>query len=260
MTVAAWATDVHFDFLSDTEIKEFLQSIEEDILIITGDLSTASRIEHHLDLIDETFKGRVIFVLGNHDFYHGAIDPVRELVESKSKDDLLYLHGKTIKIGSTYVVGVDAWADGILGKPSSDFDVNDHYRVQDLKFHPNQLLKRRELGRIDADILEAQLKALPEDAQDIVVLTHVPPFAQAAWHEGRMSDDYALPYFACAQTGFALGGYAFNNPDKKIRVYCGHTHGSGVYNHADNLVVYTGGSEYNKPSVCGRIEFAGDED
>src|SRR5262245_20670356 len=31
----------------------------------------------------------------------------------------------------------------------------------------------------------------------VVVLTHVPPFREACWHEGRISDDNWLPHFTC---------------------------------------------------------------
>ena len=43
-----------------------------------------------------------------------------------------------------------------------------------------------------------------ERFEHVLVLTHVPPFREACWHEGRISGDDYLPYFACKATGDVL--------------------------------------------------------
>lgn len=249
-----WATDVHLDFLSRPQIRAWASTLEGDVLILTGDISNGKQIVEHLKLLDESFSGKLLFVLGNHDFYGASIEPVREEVRSIASDTLVYMHGNTVKLGETYFIGVDGFSDGLAGKPCASFQIRDRQQILDLRYHPNQMEVRRELGKADAELLKSRLEALPEDAKDIVVLTHIPPFPQAAWYQGKMSEERALPWFCCVQVGLVLGGFAFDNPDKKIRTFCGHTHGGGVYHHSENLTVYTGASEYGTPKLCGSIE------
>ena len=60
--------------------------------------------------------------------------------------------------------------------------------------------------------------------QHIMVLTHVPPFREACWHEGRISDDNWLPHFTCKAVGDVLIEAMAANPDHRMTVLCGHTH------------------------------------
>ncbi len=85
------------------------------------------------------------------------------------------------------------------------------------------------------------------DAREILVLSHVPPFREAAWHQGRPSDEDFLPFFACHATGEVLITEAERRPECSITVLCGHTHGIGTSQIRPNLVVHTTGAEYGHP-------------
>jgi 3',5'-cyclic-AMP phosphodiesterase len=86
------------------------------------------------------------------------------------------------------------------------------------------------------------------------VATHVPPFREACWHEGKLSNADWLPHFSCKAVGEALRRAAKAHPDRKIRVLCGHTHGAGTAEILPNLKVFTGGAEYGEPAVQGVFE------
>lgn len=86
--------------------------------------------------------------------------------------------------------------------------------------------------------------AAAKDNNQVVVVTHVPPFGGAAWHEGRPSDDDWVPWFSCKAIGDALLNCAVKNPAVDFLVICGHTHGSGEYSPCSNLKVKTGAAEY----------------
>ncbi len=88
----------------------------------------------------------------------------------------------------------------------------------------------------------------------VIVLTHVPPFRESCWHEGKVSDDNWLPFFACKAVGDALREAMAAAPDRQMTVLCGHTHGSGEAQILPNLRVLTGGAVYGKPSVQRVIE------
>ena len=95
-------------------------------------------------------------------------------------------------------------------------------------------------------------KVLPEafgDSRSAVLLTHVPPFQQACWHEGKISADDFLPYFASKDVGDVLKSVMESHPDCHLRVFCGHTHGGGTADILPNLKVYTGGADYGAPRV-----------
>jgi hypothetical protein len=75
----------------------------------------------------------------------------------------------------------------------------------------------------------------------IVVVTHVPPFAEAAWHEGQPSAPAWAPFFACQATGVVLLDIARRWADREFVVLCGHSHGAGEYAPLANLRVTHGG-------------------
>jgi Icc-related predicted phosphoesterase len=101
--------------------------------------------------------------------------------------------------------------------------------------------KLNELG----DEAAAHLRKLLPDAlkfNHVIVLTHVPPFREACWHQGKISDNNWLPHFACKAVGDVLLEAMIAAPDKRMTVLCGHTHGSGEAELLPNLRVLTGGA------------------
>jgi 3',5'-cyclic-AMP phosphodiesterase len=83
----------------------------------------------------------------------------------------------------------------------------------------------------------------------VIVLTHVPPYREAAWHEGRHSDDDWAPWFTCRAVGEAIDACAREHPATSFLVLCGHTHGEGTYAPRDNVVVHTAKADYGAPRV-----------
>jgi Icc-related predicted phosphoesterase len=88
----------------------------------------------------------------------------------------------------------------------------------------------------------------------IIVVTHVPPYPEASWHEGRMSDSSWLPWFTSLATGKVLDTYAQEYPNKKFIVLTGHSHSPGIVKKYDNLIVYTGRAIYGAPDLAGIID------
>ncbi len=118
----AWLTDIHLEFLVDKETATFVKDLaaqELEGLFITGDISTATQIEAHLQLFENLYQSPVYFVLGNHDYYGGSLEIVRKVVEeicSKSK----WLHwlpaSGVVRLNKdTCLIGHDGWADGRFG-------------------------------------------------------------------------------------------------------------------------------------------------
>jgi 3',5'-cyclic-AMP phosphodiesterase len=75
--------------------------------------------------------------------------------------------------------------------------------------------------------LKGVLASAVEKYPHVIVATHVPPFREAAWHQGLPSGDDFLPYFACKAMGDVLLAVAQSHPGCQILVLCGHTHAGG---------------------------------
>ena len=260
----AWATDVHLNFLSASGMDAFcaaLQREEPDAILITGDIAEAPTVEPLLSIVAAELKTPIYFVLGNHDFYRGSIGRVREAVVELCRRSawLSWLPAAgVVPLGrDTALIGVDGWSDGRLGDyVRSPVMLNDYVLIAELA----GLTRAARLERLNAlgDAEAARLSELLGEAlgsyRRVIVATHVPPFKEACWHEGRISNDDWLPHFSCRATGEVLRRAALERPDRKIRVLCGHTHGSGTADVLPNLKVITGGAEYGEPRVQGVIE------
>jgi len=255
----AWATDIHLNFVDDLHRYAFAESVlahDPDIVILGGDLAEADTVVPYLQELQGWTQKPIYFVLGNHDFYGGSIRSVRESIsEATSKSDHLFWLNTAgvVSIGEdTALVGHDSWADGMLGDYwGSPVALNDFRLIEE--FLP--LGKPERLGLLQTLAEEAAThfeKVLPEafgSNRSVVLLTHVPPFQQACWHEGRISADDFLPFFASKVVGDALISAMKAYPDHNLRVFCGHTHGGGTADILPNLRVYTGGASYGSPRV-----------
>jgi Icc protein len=63
-----------------------------------------------------------------------------------------------------------------------------------------------------------------------------------------------LPFFACKAAGEALARVMAEHPDRRLTVFCGHTHGKGRCRVSSNIEVITGGAEYGRPRLQEVIE------
>jgi len=277
----AWATDIHLDFLGDEQVRAFAAALgegEPDAVVLSGDLSHAELLEHHLRLLIGVLQCPVYFVLGNHDYYGSSIVAVRtavvELCARRGRLRWLPACGVVALSQQTAMIGVDGWADARLGDPAGTTVVlNDFFHIAELSatLDPRvraapALLRGSDRGPLHA-ALQAQgaaeaarcdellTAALASHAQ-VLVVTHVPPFAEACWHEGRLSDANWLPYFSCHALGEVLRAQARRHPQRRITVICGHTHGAGEAQIEPNLRVLTGAAVYRRPQRQSVLELA----
>jgi 3',5'-cyclic AMP phosphodiesterase CpdA len=255
----AWATDIHLEFCETPVIDAFLASVAAatpDAVVITGDIGTARNIVDVLARIDRALSCPVYFVLGNHDLYHGSIEGVREAVERQAHEatrlSWLTKTGVRQLTTTTALIGVDGWSDGRFGDYArSNVMLSDYLVIQDLSYlEPDERLRSlQRLADAEAALLAGYLRDAVAGHTRIVVATHVPPFADAAWHEGQRSDDNWLPHFSSKATGDVLLAAAERHPDREFLVLCGHTHGGGTIDVLPNLRVITGPAVYGAPSL-----------
>ena len=259
----AWLTDIHLNFLDSTERKHFYKEIEKthcDSILISGDIAEAPSLADILIEMADQIKKPIYFVLGNHDYYRGQINSVREAFRelSKTHEKLFWLpaSGPQLLVNNTILLGQDGWADGRLGDyQNSRVALNDSRLIGDL-FQQSLLGRSHLLKKMqdlaDADALDLQsdlLQAIKQNPKMIIVLTHVPPFKEASQYNGQISDDDWLPYFSSKATGDVLMQIAQENPLIEFLVLGGHTHGEANYQAISNLNIRIGKAEYSQPEI-----------
>lgn len=266
----AWATDIHLNFLDPAPRRQFYQSLGEDsdAVAISGDIAESMDIEAYLREMEQSLKRPLFFVLGNHDFYRGSIGRTREAIArlAAQSEHLVYLTANEVVelTPTTALVGHDGWADSRLGDfQNSNVILNDYVLIEELRKWEGNGLDGQDLV-LDKESLAEALEVLGDEAgrhfertlseaaekyADVIAVTHVPPFREAAWYEGRTSDDNYLPHFSCRAVGDAMLRVMKSNPQCNLLVLCGHTHGSGEVQPLNNLKVLTGKAVYESPEV-----------
>jgi 3',5'-cyclic-AMP phosphodiesterase len=270
----AWLTDLHLNFVPKEArgpLHEALRQAGADALLIGGDTAEAHDFSYELRTLAETCGVPIYFVLGNHDYYRGTIAGVRRqaamLAEHQPAVIWLPAAGVVQLTEKTALVGHGGWGDGRFGDFfGSDVILNDYLLIEDLKellpgdwpptwFSERDILSPRlheklmALGDEAAAHLRRVLPEACEKFQNVIALTHVPPFQEACLHKGKVSDKNWLPHFTCQATGEAVREAAEKFPKCKITVLCGHTHSGGQAQIRENLVVLTGSATYGEPAV-----------
>lgn len=258
----AWLTDIHLNFIDDVSRQKFYQEIVNtkcDGALISGDIAEAPSLVDILNEMAGYIDKPIYFVLGNHDYYRGQIQAVRDAMTELTKynDKLFWLPASGMQKldNNTLLIGQDGWADGRLGDyQNSRVVLNDSRMIADL-FREKilgkyQLLeKMQQLADADAVKLQNNLKqVVSQNPKKIIVLTHVPPFKEACLHEGKISGDDWLPYFSSKVIGDVFTAVAEQNPEIEFLVLCGHTHSEANVCY-DNLAIEVGKAEYCRPEI-----------
>jgi len=265
-----WLSDIHLNFLDALGRERFIEGLSAkpvDAWLVSGDVGEAPSVVGYLSELAFGVTTPVYFVLGNHDFYGGSLRSVLAQVHSlyRSSDRLFWLtrSGPQFLAPGLSVVGDDGWADGLLGNPfETPVELNDFRLIEELTgLSRSELVKRlNRLGEDSAARLGPKLHEAAAQCEKVVVVTHVPPFEGAAWHEGRTSSPDWLPWFSADAVGRTILEVADRHRDTNFLVLCGHTHSPGQYSPIPNVVVHTAGASYGHPTVQGVIVFDGPSD
>ncbi|MGA1871407.1 MAG: metallophosphoesterase family protein [bacterium] len=254
-----WLTDIHLEFLDDSGFNRFMGELRDknaDAILISGDIAQAPTVAEYLSKMAQTLAIPIYFVLGNHDFYHGSIASVRAAVTNLSKrsSKLHWLNvcGAVYLNSTTCLIGHDGWGDARLGNyHNSGVILNDFHLVSELAgLSRGELLQQlRHLGDEAGEHFRTVLPHTLKSAEYVVVLTHVPPFREAAWYDGHYCAPDWLPFFSCKAVGDILCEIMKKHPHKRMTVLCGHTHGGDSSQIMSNLVALTGKARYGHPVI-----------
>ena len=261
MMKIAWATDTHFNLAKPSKIQEFLDSVTEkrlDALFLTGDISESQCLHQHLSRF-ESLGIPVYFVLGNHDYYNSSIKKTNiqldEFVSHHQNLKWMTREGVVLLTERTALVGCEGWWDGFYGHESQGF-LHDFVMRQDytaIKELTVSKSKRRDvlvdLAAKSIDHLKRMLQMAFDSREEVIVLTHVPPFKESCYIYGTEFPDNWLYHFCSNILGVFLTNFMQMHPKKQLTVLCGHTHEPTFYRPLPNLTVMVGGASYYKPKV-----------
>jgi len=272
-----WLTDVHVNFLKLGEaacavFAETLNGEGAEAVVISGDIAEAYNVKPLLSAFAEAMEAPVYFVLGNHDYYKGSFESVREEMESGLPDNLHWLdRAEPVMLDDeTALAGHQGWFDARYGNAmKSRVALSDFSLIEDLRPHFNRLsweiyadegsrdallAKVREVSAQAAKEARVSLEAALKARDNAIFVTHFPPYDGACWHQGALSDPHWMPWFTSKAMGDMLDEVSAAHPDSRILVLCGHTHSEGIYVRNPNLRVLTGKARYGHPDLASVIE------
>ena len=255
----SWVTDIHLNFFSEPKAEVFCREIAEtgaEAVLIGGDIAESHDLVSWLRFMEKRLARPIYFVLGNHDYYRSSIGEVRKNVRDlvRSSKWLHWLNlEETVRLSDSWgLVGVDGWGDARYGDHDGSFvQISDFLLIRDLFGLKKPELEKclQKLGDKEGDQVRTVLPKALDKYKNILFLTHVPPFIEACWYEGKTSDENWAPYFTCKAVGQVLFDSMRARPDRKMTVLCGHTHSSGEVRMLPNLFVRTGKARYSYPEI-----------
>ena len=129
-------SDIHTEFHRDNG-QSFCRGLRPtgvDVLLVAGDLGTVLTVGPALDYLCPLYPV-VIFVAGNHEFYLGSPDALRDRLEQAQQrhPNLHWLENDTITLGSQRFVGTTLWFPGTAAARALRGMLNDYNSILDFE-------------------------------------------------------------------------------------------------------------------------------
>jgi predicted phosphohydrolase len=274
MAKFAWATDIHLDHCDEKKLIAFGESLiasNPEAIILSGDISNGRQITFHLSALEKIVERPIYFVLGNHDYYGSSIEETRKTMKEVSNYSqyLRYLPNQPYAVmsPSTALIGHDGWYDALNGDwKLPGFNIADWRYIAEFAAvsqggvnKANIVDVAKKLAHDGVMHVHNAIKSATRYHQNIVIVTHVPPFAESHLYKGKVGDADAQPWFTSKMMGDMLLDAAKSFPKVSFTVFAGHTHGKYSGKFSDNLTVHVGGwplgqRDYGNPILQEVIE------
>lgn len=127
---------------------------EEDTVVLAGDFSWATYLDESRSDFEflNRLKGRKIMLKGNHDYWWGTLNKLKEFVKDNGYENIEFLQNNSFQYKDISICGSRGWTLPQL--KGSD---------EDLKIYARELIR-----------LEMSLKSA-QNPENIIVFTHFPP-------------------------------------------------------------------------------------
>jgi len=197
-----------------------------DLIVLAGDIHTGLRGFVYAEQLAEYFDAPVVYVAGNHEYYHQHIDLLEPALRyaSANSERVKFLDNNiasfTLGGKRVHLLGCTMWTDFQLqGDQTQAMEfaarhMNDYRAIRrvDAFFRPENALARHERSRLWLRTNVARLRLEEPGAKIIAVTHHAPHEAVLGRRTGRIAPSYASQL---------LPEYSVSRPDVWIH---GHTH------------------------------------
>lgn len=211
-----------------------LQVFDADVIILAGDIAEGiDGIAWAASLLEVT-EANIIYIAGNHEFYHAEINDIRQKISALCKEHsrLHYLENGAVIINNVRFLGATLWTDFNLTQPE---DQETTLRMSELSLTDFRLIQYQQSRFKVKDAINMHLNSvkfieakLDEDfTGKTVVITHHAPSLQSV--APKYKDSFLKTYFASNLShllGFSdmwVHGHAHVKSDYQIgktRVIC----------------------------------------
>jgi len=161
--------DLHLEF-GNLDVPE-LPEDNETVLILAGDIHTGTNATDFIATLLTRFA-HVVYILGNHEFYHNDMTSVRLFWQQTMKyhHNLHVLDPGTLELEGLRIIGATLWTG--TNDPQLNMFMNDFACIH-LNGKVLTTEATRELFLIDLDYIRAELEK-PFEGKTIVVTHHAP--------------------------------------------------------------------------------------
>lgn len=164
-------SDLHLEFT----MYEGAQAPDADVVVLAGDIHTGTDA---VAWIEKQFKVPVIYVAGNHEFYHHQKDRVMKDLKERTKDtNIHFLDKETVEIDGVTFFGATFWTDFELNGDKdkamnkASLYMNDYYAIRK---DPGTALSTKDTLEEHKETIKALKEELNKHAQLVVVSHHGP--------------------------------------------------------------------------------------
>ncbi len=155
------ASDLHLEFLQrDWPGERIIAPVPgADVLVLAGDISNgADACRLFADWPSHPARVPIIYVCGNHELYHHAMDPMlAKIREGADLNNIHFLENDSVVIGGVRFLGTTLWTDYLLNPLQSQVEsmeqaqkgLNDHQLIRQAhrRFSAQDALDKHKVAR-----------------------------------------------------------------------------------------------------------------
>jgi predicted phosphodiesterase len=205
-----------------------------DLVVLAGDIHTGLRGAIYAEQLADYFEAPVVYVAGNHEYYHHHIDVLEPALRSAAthsggRVQFLDNNAASFTFGDqrVHVLGCTMWTDFRLHDEQEEamsfaaLHMNDYRAIRRVTsfFRPENALARHERSRLWLRSNLARLRLEEPDAK-IIAVTHHAPHEGALGHRiGRIAPSYAshlLPEFTASPPDVWVHGHTHYRHDSVL--------------------------------------------
>jgi predicted phosphodiesterase len=211
-----------------------LMGVEDiDLVVLAGDIHTGLRGFVYAEQLAAYFAAPVVYVAGNHEYYHQHIDLLTPALRKASAESgqVTFLDNDVVSFTMNgqrlHVLGCTMWTDFRLHGDQDEAmefaarHMNDYRAIRSVSsfFRPGNALRRHERSRIWLRANVARLRLEEPGAKIIVVTHHAPHEAVLGRRDGRIGPSYAshlLPAFSASPPDVWIHGHTHHRHDSVL--------------------------------------------